>query len=56
MTVPGRSGGGGRAVADRPFGAVKRRIHAEYGAVAQRGLMEGRVAEAAGWYVNGAQD
>lgn len=56
VTVPGRSRGRGRAVADRPFGAVWWGVHAEGGAVAQGGVVEGRVAEAAGWYVSGAQD
>lgn len=55
MAVSGGRGGGGRTVADGPFGAVGRGVHAEGGAVAQGGLVEGRVAEAASRYVNGAQ-
>lgn len=52
MAVAGGGGGGGRAVADRP---VEGRVHAEGRAVAQGGVVEGRVAEAAGRYVDGAQ-
>lgn len=56
MAVPGGGGGGGGAVADGPVGAVQGRVHAEGRAVAQGGVLESRVAEAAGRYVDGAQD
>lgn len=56
VTVPGRGRGWGWAVADRPFGAVGRGVHAEGRAVAGGGVAEGRVAKAARWDVNGAQD
>ncbi len=56
VTVPGGSGWWGGAVADGPFGAVGWGVHAEGGAVARGRVTEGRVAEAAGRYVNGAQD
>lgn len=56
VTVPGGGRGGCGAVADGPFGAVGRGVHAEGGAVARRSVAEGWVAEAASWDVNGAQD
>lgn len=56
VAVPGGGRRRGGAVADGPFGAVGRRVHAEGGAVARGGVAEGWVAEAAGRDVNGAQD
>lgn len=56
VTVPGGGRGGGGAVADGPFGTVGGGVHAVGGAVARGGVAEGRVAEAADWYVNGTQD
>lgn len=56
MAVTGGGRGGGRAVANRPVGAVQGRVHAAGRAVAQGGVVESRVAEAAGRYVDGAQD
>lgn len=44
------------AVADWSFGTFGRGVHAVGGAVTQGGVAEGRVVEAAGREVNGAQD
>lgn len=56
MAVTGGRRGGGGAVAYRPVCAVEGRVHAEGRAIAQGGVVESRVAEAAGRYVDGAQD
>lgn len=56
MAVTGGGRGGGGAVAYGPVGVVEGRVHAEGGTVAQGGVVESRVAEAAGRYVDGAQD
>lgn len=56
MAITGGGRGGGRAVAYWSVDAVKGRVHAEGRTVAQGGVVESRVAEAAVWYADGAQD